>query len=266
VNYYPHHIGDYAQATRHLTLLEHGAYRVLLDLYYSRETPLPADVATVQRLACAREKDERRAVETVLREFFQETADGWRHGRCDREIETARRKQDAARENGKKGGRPPKGKPPRLDSGGEEKPSGFPPGNPPETGSKTPNPNPNPNPMLAARATRASPVDLAVAARKLGIETTGSHPTVIAMSEQGVTVETLTAAVEDIRRRRPDEPAPSIGYVAGTLAGWARDAARLQLVGAAAPRAGGGISDEAIERLQAKLEAEERQGGHLARA
>jgi uncharacterized protein YdaU (DUF1376 family) len=146
VNFYPHHIGDYAQATRHLTMLEHGAYRTLLDLYYSREAPLPLDVATVQRLACARSKDEAKAVEVVLWEFFTETVGGWRHGRCDREIEAGKRKQDAARENGKKGGRKPRGSAPPNPEATQQEPSGLSLGTPAETGCKTPNPNPNPNP------------------------------------------------------------------------------------------------------------------------
>lgn len=33
MNYYEHHLGDYYRKAKHLTLLEHGAYRMLLDLY-----------------------------------------------------------------------------------------------------------------------------------------------------------------------------------------------------------------------------------------
>jgi hypothetical protein len=109
----------------------------------------------------------------------------------------------------------------------------------------------------ASRARGSTPVELAVEARRLGIETHGSHPTVIALAEQGTTTETLRAAVEDIRRRKPGQPV-SIGYVAGTLAGWARDAAGLRVVGAAPPGARGGVTDEQLAELQARLEAEER--------
>jgi uncharacterized protein YdaU (DUF1376 family) len=102
MNYYPHHIGDYAQDTRHLSMLEHGAYRLLLDLYYSRESALPADVAACCRLVCARTEDERATVETVLREFFTLCADGWRQGRCDAEIERAASKRTKASESASK--------------------------------------------------------------------------------------------------------------------------------------------------------------------
>ena len=62
-------IGDYAKDTRHLSLIEHGAYTMLLDIAYATEKPLPNDIDTIARLACARSKDEKAAVETVLREF-----------------------------------------------------------------------------------------------------------------------------------------------------------------------------------------------------
>jgi Protein of unknown function (DUF1376) len=38
--YYQHHIGDYRKDTSHLSLIEHGIYRQLLDLYYITEKPL----------------------------------------------------------------------------------------------------------------------------------------------------------------------------------------------------------------------------------
>lgn len=87
VNFYPHHIGDYLTATAHLSWLEDCAYRRLLDVYYSREQSLPADVTQACRLVRALSKDERKAVETVLHEFFTATGQGWTHGRCEEEIE-----------------------------------------------------------------------------------------------------------------------------------------------------------------------------------
>jgi uncharacterized protein YdaU (DUF1376 family) len=97
VNYYEHHLGDYLRDTAHLSILEDGAYRRLLDAYYIREAPLPATMREVFRLVRAQSKQDREAVETVLREFFAETPDGWRHGRCDREIGRFQDKQRKAR-------------------------------------------------------------------------------------------------------------------------------------------------------------------------
>lgn len=97
MNYYEHHLGDYVRDTAHLSMLEDGAYRRLLDAYYIREEPLPLTMRDVFRLTRAQSKQDRDAVETVLREFFTETAEGWRHTRCDREIGRFQDKQRKAR-------------------------------------------------------------------------------------------------------------------------------------------------------------------------
>jgi len=84
VNYYERHLGDYARDTAHLSLLEHGVYTLLLDRYYSTEAPIPVDQA--HRVARARTREERAAVDAVLSEFFAESPEGWRNRRCDEEI------------------------------------------------------------------------------------------------------------------------------------------------------------------------------------
>jgi len=89
VNFYKHHIGDYDQATRHLSFVEDAAYSRLIRKYYAEEKPLPADVKQVQRLVGARARDEKDAVETVLGEFFVLEPDGWHNKRCDEEIAEA---------------------------------------------------------------------------------------------------------------------------------------------------------------------------------
>ena len=104
MNYYSHHIGDYLTATAHLTLLEHGAYRRLIDIYMGTEKPLPLDRKAVYRLVMARAEEEVSAVDSVLDEFFTETPDGYRQSRCDYEIGLCGKNRD----NGKKGGRPSK--------------------------------------------------------------------------------------------------------------------------------------------------------------
>ena len=47
MNYYKRHIGDYLKDTAHLSLLEHGVYARLLDVYYTRETAIPDDQAAL---------------------------------------------------------------------------------------------------------------------------------------------------------------------------------------------------------------------------
>jgi len=122
LNYYKHHLGDYAAATRHLSLLEHGVYRCLIDLYYINEAPLPLELRAVHRLVCARSKEEREAVETILEEFFVKSDDGWRNTRCDEEISAAQVKAEKNRELGKRGGRPRKTE---TETVSENNPNGF---------------------------------------------------------------------------------------------------------------------------------------------
>lgn len=86
MNYYPHHIGDFNSATRHLTRIERSVYRDLIELYYDTEAPLSRDVDKLCRLLIARSDEEQAAVSQVLNEFFAATEHGWRHARCDAEI------------------------------------------------------------------------------------------------------------------------------------------------------------------------------------
>jgi len=82
--------GDYHRDTMHLTMIEHGAYLLLLSHYYSREEPLPLDSKTLFRICKAGKKSERDAILSILSEFFVQTPDGYRNTRADREIEKRR--------------------------------------------------------------------------------------------------------------------------------------------------------------------------------
>ena len=119
MNYYKFNIGDYAAATRHLLMIEHGAYRLLLDLYYTTEQPIPADLKAAARKAGARSKEEVAAVEVVLPEFFTLTDAGWMHARCETEIAAYHQKAESNRVVGARGGRPKK-KPNAPESGNPE--------------------------------------------------------------------------------------------------------------------------------------------------
>jgi uncharacterized protein YdaU (DUF1376 family) len=101
MNFYPFHIGDYASATRHLSWDEDMAYRRLLDAYYKKEEPIPLDRRQAYRLVCASTPEQREAVDVVLAEFFEETAEGWRNSRCDAELEAFHVKSAKASESAK---------------------------------------------------------------------------------------------------------------------------------------------------------------------
>ena len=96
MNYYERHIGDYLKDTAHLSLLEHGIYGRLLDVYYTRESAIPD--AQAARLVGARSKEELAALKAVLREFFtyNEDSQDWIQMRCEAEIHRFQDKQRKA--------------------------------------------------------------------------------------------------------------------------------------------------------------------------
>ena len=110
MHYYQHNIGDYRRDTSHLSLLEHGVYRQLLDTYYLSESPIPTETEVVFRRLSARTDEEKKAVLDVLNEFFFLGESGWIHSRCDKEIAVYQGRVHRARVNGKLGGRPEKTK------------------------------------------------------------------------------------------------------------------------------------------------------------
>ena len=96
--YYQFNMGDYRRDTGHLTLLEHGIYRQLLDLYYITEKPLDANA---MRLVCVRTTEEEQAYKTVLSDFFQERDGKYIHKRCDFEISKYKDKSSKATDSAK---------------------------------------------------------------------------------------------------------------------------------------------------------------------
>ena len=135
MHYYKFNIGDYAKCTRHLSNLEDLAYRRLLELYYSDESPLANDVKKLSRLIMMRENEQE--VSNVLDDFFFLDNDQWKQNRVEQELDEYRAKAETARGNGKKGGRPKK--PSNNPVGSENNPGGFekkPDSNPEITGSK----------------------------------------------------------------------------------------------------------------------------------
>jgi uncharacterized protein YdaU (DUF1376 family) len=83
---YYHHIGDYIRDTSHLSLLEHGAYRMLIDFYYQQSGKIPGERFEICRLLRCRNRAEREAVIKMLEEFFTYESDRYIHKRCDKEI------------------------------------------------------------------------------------------------------------------------------------------------------------------------------------
>ena len=97
MHYYPHNIADYRKDTSHLTLMEHGIYRQLLDSYYLDEIPLINDLAKLMRSHCIRTAEEQQSLKNVLADFFVLTRKGYVHKRCDEVIALYHGKSDKAR-------------------------------------------------------------------------------------------------------------------------------------------------------------------------
>ncbi len=105
MHYYKFNIGDYRKDTGHLSTLEHGIYRQLLDWYYLDEKPIPLETQWVaRRLSLG--SDALQSLENVLREFFAKTDAGYRQTRCDAIIADYHASAEKNAVNGRKGGRP----------------------------------------------------------------------------------------------------------------------------------------------------------------
>jgi uncharacterized protein YdaU (DUF1376 family) len=110
MKYYSKHIGDFATATRLLSLTERGAYNELMDYYYATEKPLPADLDALCRIAGAFSEQERTAVDKVSRQFFENVDGQLFQAKIEEQILAYNEEAEKNRLNGGKGGRPPKPK------------------------------------------------------------------------------------------------------------------------------------------------------------
>lgn len=224
MNYYERHLGDYAKDTAHLTMLEHGAYSLLLDRYYATEKGIPDE--QIYRICRARTKEEKKSCLSVLQEFFFLENGVWRHGRVEEEIEKATRRINAAKENGRNGGRPKKEK-----TVTQEKPGGFPVGSENETQEKayqapstkhhTPDSKQVNQPPVGNLTTVGgggiSPGELTKPMVKAGIRCNPGHPDILALAAAGCTPETVQAAIAEAKLTKPSPPQ---GYVVAILKRW----------------------------------------------
>jgi uncharacterized protein YdaU (DUF1376 family) len=280
MNYYEHHIGDYAEATAHLSFVEDAAYTRLIRKYYATEKPLPADLKQVQRLVGARTKEEKNSVDAMLKEFFILMDDGWHNERCDLEIakyqdgEPEREVKKANETNRLKKHREERASLfMRLTAAGHhaawnipmselrdmverlcaEPETEIPPlpetapatpataTQPPDTRHQTPIPNKEPNTAsddlqvggTGPETARASAVELSIAFRKHGIATQAADPRLIALADQGTSIETIEAACAEAKAAKPNE-AVGLGYVVAILKRWASEASAIDVKGATA--------------------------------
>lgn len=237
MNYYEHHLGDYAEATAHLSFVEDAAYSRMIRKYYAQEKPLPADPKAVQRLIGARTKEEREAVDTVLGEFFVLAIDGHHNARCDAEIARYQDKQAKA----KRSANARWNKTSQHTEGNADAMRTHTEGNAHQTPDTRHQVNPTPqsaaftepevdatpsSPPLASPigsdpiATRAC--ELAGLLRQRGAALTATNPDVRRWAEEGVSDAQALQALEVAQQRRADKADPS-AIPAGYLAPIIRD-------------------------------------------
>lgn len=98
--WYPRDMGLYARDTKHLTMLEHGAYNLLLDYYYSNgpialnssishmsNASFLLDHSRLHRICGAVTKSEQEAVDSVISMFFVKQNEFYRHKKADEVID-----------------------------------------------------------------------------------------------------------------------------------------------------------------------------------
>ena len=101
MHYYKFNISDYRKDTSHLSLLEHGIYRMLIDTYYLDEKPLNEDITKLMRSHSVRIEVEQVALKNVLDDFFFLKDDGYHHKGCDQRLTEIYAKSEKARDSAK---------------------------------------------------------------------------------------------------------------------------------------------------------------------
>jgi uncharacterized protein YdaU (DUF1376 family) len=240
MNYYPHHIGDFNNATRHLTRVERSIYRDLIDLYYDTEQPLSLDVQWLARKILARSAEESAAVQQVLSEFFDETASGWYHDRCEVEIAEYRKTISSKSAAGKASAA--KREAERLErlanlngvpTTDEHVLNGCSTGIQ-LTSNQEPEPvtNKEPPPTGVGSAVGGEIAEkLAKAFGQYGIAADPADLKIIALAEQGIAPATVLAACHEAKQAKGDKPI-RLNYALGILTRYAEEASSLRTTGA----------------------------------
>lgn len=86
MDYYRRYVGDYRRDTARLTIMEHGAYGLLMDEAYASEKPLPAQYDELYRICGAITQDEQAAVRSVADRFFPLVGGSRHHKRIAAEL------------------------------------------------------------------------------------------------------------------------------------------------------------------------------------
>ncbi len=232
MNHYPRHIGDWIKATAHLSEVEECIYSRCLDVYYDREGPLPADTKQVCRLVRAATVVAKKAVNTVLNEFFHLEGDGWHNKRADEEISKCREKSEKARESaGQRWG--------KTNSGNNANAYANAYANASKThteGNASQEPIANSQEPIGVidsagdvttvGALACGPGDLTRPMVLAGIRCNPGHPDIVALAQAGCAPANVQAAIDEAKRAKGDGASITQGYVVAILKRWQSEPAR----------------------------------------
>jgi uncharacterized protein YdaU (DUF1376 family) len=90
----PWYPGDYQRDTQHLTTLEHGAYRLLIDACWCRGGMLPNDDGDLARIVHL-QPSEWLSIRSRIASFFIDSDGHWTHNRVTRELNNAKNNANA---------------------------------------------------------------------------------------------------------------------------------------------------------------------------
>lgn len=105
MHHYQFHINDFNASTRHLSHVERALYRDLIDMYYSTEKPITADLARLERVLLVKTDDEKQALQNVLADFFVvkklkgDAEPCYHNARIDRELKNYKHRQTPSNKN-----------------------------------------------------------------------------------------------------------------------------------------------------------------------
>ena len=142
--YYRFYPGDYLRDTSGLSLMEHGAYNLLLHHYYSVEGCVKDEKPRLFRLCGAVLPEEQAAVTHIVNTYFPIINGKLTNNRADKEIDGRRQFLEEQTRKGRLGGRP-KNNPEESRGLAEGKAGGKPKPKPEES-----LPSPSPSPSLSS--------------------------------------------------------------------------------------------------------------------
>jgi uncharacterized protein YdaU (DUF1376 family) len=101
--WFPFYSGDYGRKTAHLSVVENGAYLLLLIHCYATGRLLPSEKAALYRIARAHDDVERGAVDSVVGQFFVLQEGGYHNSRADAELAKRSELKERLSDSGRRG-------------------------------------------------------------------------------------------------------------------------------------------------------------------